>query len=143
MVHFQVSLAVLVYQPNELDLLNFDQGQRLRAQGANNLVRADAEVETARSVLNSPERVRPPARLRGAPLKAFADRRVGLGPIAALLERPDDELCRQLVGPLGVPRLDPEFAMRQRPCRPAGLPLHRHHSLIAPRLGTGDNRRWP
>jgi Zn-dependent peptidase ImmA (M78 family)/transcriptional regulator with XRE-family HTH domain len=101
MVHFQVSLAALVYQLNELDLLDFDEGQQLRARGPNSLVRAYAEAETARSVLGSPERVRPPARLRRAALEAFARRRVGLGPIAALLERPDDdELYRELVEPV-------------------------------------------
>jgi Zn-dependent peptidase ImmA (M78 family)/transcriptional regulator with XRE-family HTH domain len=39
MIHFQVSLAALVYQLNELGLLGFEEGQTLRAHGVNNLVR--------------------------------------------------------------------------------------------------------
>jgi transcriptional regulator with XRE-family HTH domain len=91
MIHFQVSLAALVYQLNEVRLLGFDEGQALRAQGVNNLVRAYAEADAARVVLNSPERVRPPTRLHRVALNAFGERRVGLAPIAGLLERSDDD----------------------------------------------------
>jgi Zn-dependent peptidase ImmA (M78 family)/transcriptional regulator with XRE-family HTH domain len=91
MIHFQVSLAALVYQLNELRLLEFDEGQALRAQGVNNLVRTYAEADAARVVLNSPERVRPPTRLHQVALNAFGEHRVGLAPIAGLLERSDDD----------------------------------------------------
>jgi hypothetical protein len=97
MIHFQVSLTALVYHLNELQLLGFAEGQALRAQGVNNLVRTYAEADAARVVLNSPERVRPPARLHRVALNAFGERRVGLGPIAGLLERSDDDdLYREL-----------------------------------------------
>jgi hypothetical protein len=42
-------------------------------------------------VLNSPERVRPPTRLHQVALNAFGEHRVGLAPIAGLLERSDDD----------------------------------------------------
>jgi len=99
MIHFQVSLAALVYQLNEMGVLGYDEGQELRARGVHNLVRIHAETDAARAVLNTPERVRPPARLHRVALAAFAERRVGLGPIAGLLERPDDDgLYRELAG---------------------------------------------
>jgi Zn-dependent peptidase ImmA (M78 family)/transcriptional regulator with XRE-family HTH domain len=115
MIHFQVSLAALVYQLNELGLLGFEEGQTLRAHGVNNLVRTYAETDAARGVLNSPERVRAPARLRRVALDAFIERRVGLAPIAGLLERSDDDdLYRELTTTLvGEPHVisDNEFVV--------------------------------
>jgi Zn-dependent peptidase ImmA (M78 family) len=102
MVNFQVSLAALVYQLNELDLLGFEEGKALRDRGVNNLVRTYASGDAAQSVLNRPERVRPPARLHRLALEAFAEHRVGLGPIAGLLERADDDdLYRELTAMVG------------------------------------------
>jgi len=101
MIHFQVSLAALVYQLKELDLLDYEEGQALRSQGARNLFRTYAATDAEWAVLNPPERVRPPERLQRVALNAFGERRVGLALVAGLLERSDDdELYRELTATL-------------------------------------------
>jgi Zn-dependent peptidase ImmA (M78 family)/transcriptional regulator with XRE-family HTH domain len=99
MTHFQVSFAALIYQLNQLDLLSYEDGADLKARGVNNLVHAYGEVESARCVLDPPATMRrPPSRLKRVALEAFAAQQIGLGPVASLLERDDeDALYRELM----------------------------------------------
>jgi Zn-dependent peptidase ImmA (M78 family)/transcriptional regulator with XRE-family HTH domain len=80
MTHFQVSFAALIYQ-------------------LNHLVHAYGEVESAKCVLDPPATMRrPPSRLKRVALEAFAAQQIGLGPVASLLERDDeDALYRELM----------------------------------------------
>lgn len=92
MVHFNVSLAALIYRLNVLRLLSFDEGQAIKRRGLRSLP----------DFLTGPTRdegsvARPPSRLVTAALSAVAEQRIGLAPLATLLQRDDDEAFYQEV----------------------------------------------
>jgi Zn-dependent peptidase ImmA (M78 family)/transcriptional regulator with XRE-family HTH domain len=97
MQHFDVSLASLIYQLNQVGRLSFDGGQRLRAEGPARLVRTYGQATMSGGGPIFTTAVRPPSRLYRRALGAFRAQQVGLGPVATLLERPDDDvLYREL-----------------------------------------------
>jgi len=108
MGHFQVSLAALVYRLNQLKLLSFDEGQRLRSTGVQSLVRMYSDETSARAAI-APLRInRPPVRLHQAAMTAFANQRIGSAPIATLMERTDDDSFFNEL--MQIPELEAAFA---------------------------------
>lgn len=98
MIHFQVSFAAVIYQLNELDLLNYEDGVELKDRGVKRLVHISGETESARCVLEPQGTVRPPARLKKVALEAFSAQQIGLGLVASLFERADEDvLFRELM----------------------------------------------
>jgi Zn-dependent peptidase ImmA (M78 family)/transcriptional regulator with XRE-family HTH domain len=98
--HFDVSLAAMVYRLNVLGLLGFDEGQRLRSRGLSKLpdILTGASPDRSEELPSPP---RPPTRLTSAALAAFAEQRLGLAPLASLLQRDDDDdLYREVLDTL-------------------------------------------
>lgn len=100
--HFGVSLAAMIYRLNVLELLSFDDGQRLRARGWSKLpglLTGDGQDRSE----ELPAPPRPPTRLTSAALAAFAEQRMGLAPLATLLQRDDDDdLYREVLDTLDI-----------------------------------------
>jgi len=107
LLHFQVSLQAVTYRLQNLGLLSGAQGDDLRSRSVVALIRAYAGEDTARDATTLVGGSRPPSRLRRAAVEAFANRQIGMGPIASLLERPDDgALFDEL---LGIPEVGSAF----------------------------------
>ncbi|MEV6792402.1 XRE family transcriptional regulator [Streptomyces sp. NPDC051320] len=91
MEQFGVSVAALVYQLCVLGRITFEQGQKLREQGARSLVTRHASVAPTGAAITVRRTVRAPERLLGAAVEAARNQLVGLGVVATLLQREDDE----------------------------------------------------
>lgn len=92
MEHFGVSLAALVYQLNILRLLSYEEGQVLRGLGVAKLVARHRDVAPTGAAAQTHHVQRPPERLIRYALAAVREQQVGLGPVASLLEKRDDEM---------------------------------------------------
>ena len=101
MDHFDVSLAAMVYRLNVLGLLSFDEGQHIRSRGIAALpIIFSGAGQDRNEQLPAPPR--PPTRLTSAALDAFAQQRIGLAPLATLLQRDDDDdLYREVLETTG------------------------------------------
>ncbi|MGW1070958.1 helix-turn-helix domain-containing protein [Streptomyces aureus] len=91
MEQFGVSLAALIYQLGVMGLLPYDQGVLLRQQGAHNLVARHGSVAPTGAGITVRRTVRAPERLLSAAVEAARSQRVGLGVVATLLQRDDDD----------------------------------------------------
>ncbi|MFJ7095871.1 helix-turn-helix domain-containing protein [Streptomyces mirabilis] len=91
MEQFGVSLAALVYQLCVMGLITYDQGRQLRTQGAHNLVARHSSVAPTGAGVTVRHTVRAPERLLSAAVHAARSQRVGLGVVATLLQREDDD----------------------------------------------------
>lgn len=91
MLHFGVSLMAITYRLQNLELLTDEKGNALRGMPVAKLIEAHADKKTADVATQDLGIVRPPTRLHRAAREAFVSRKLGLGPLAALLERPDDD----------------------------------------------------
>lgn len=101
---FGVSMAALVYQLNILGILSFREARRLRALRVAPLVRRHQAVAPLGAATAVTRARRPPQRLERQARASARQQRMGLHPIAALLEREDDqELWDEVMD--GVPQL--------------------------------------
>jgi len=89
-VNFQVSLQAMSYRLQELGLLPAKDAEAIRDRPVKDLVRTYADNHAAQLATQVASNVRPPTRLLQAARTGFAQRQIGLGPIASLLERMDD-----------------------------------------------------
>ncbi|MBY8876374.1 helix-turn-helix domain-containing protein [Actinacidiphila acidipaludis] len=91
MEQFGVSLAALIYQLCVMDLITYDQSRNLRGQRVGDLVAQHTSVAPTGAGITVRRTVRAPERLLSAAVDAARSRLVGLGVVATLLEREDDE----------------------------------------------------
>lgn len=92
MEHFGVSRRALIYQMNLLGLLSYDEGQRIQAGCSVQAMVARHKDVAPHGAATRVSRVhRPPQRLVRHAMEGVRSQRLGLGVIAALLERDDDE----------------------------------------------------
>ncbi|GHI23299.1 helix-turn-helix domain-containing protein [Streptomyces hydrogenans] len=91
MEQFGVSLAAMVYQLCVMGLITFEQGQQLRSQRVSDLVARHASVAPTGAGVTPQHVVRAPERLLGAAVAAARGEQVGLGVVATLLQREDDD----------------------------------------------------
>lgn len=94
---FGVSLKALTYHLNTIEWMNYESGRSLRELGVGNLV-AKYSGDAPNGAWTIPSRSRRyPARLVSAATDAVKGERLGLGPLATLLEREDnDELWEEI-----------------------------------------------
>ncbi|GHF42773.1 hypothetical protein GCM10018790_20780 [Kitasatospora xanthocidica] len=91
MEQFGVSLPALVYQLCKMRLITFDQGAILRSMHVGDLVDRHPSVAPTRAGITALRTVRAPERLLTTAAEAARKEQVGLGVVATLLEREDDE----------------------------------------------------
>ncbi|WP_327074089.1 XRE family transcriptional regulator [Kitasatospora purpeofusca] len=91
MEQFGVSLAALVYQLCLMGLITFEQGQRLKSQKVGDLVARHPSVAPNGAWIRPLHHIRAPERLLQSAVEAARLQQMGLGPVAALLEREDDD----------------------------------------------------
>lgn len=91
MEQFGVSLAALVRQLRVMGLITFEQGRQLRGQRVVDLVGRHASVAPTGAGITPQQVVRAPERLLAAALEAARAEHVGLGVVATLLQREDDD----------------------------------------------------
>lgn len=91
MEQFGVSLAAMVYQLCVMGLITFEQGQKVRKQRVSDLVARHASVAPTGAGIAPQRLVRAPERLLGAAVEAARGGQVGLGVVATLLQREDDD----------------------------------------------------
>ncbi|GGN92044.1 hypothetical protein GCM10011579_089400 [Streptomyces albiflavescens] len=91
MEQFGVSLGALVYQLCVMGLITYDQGKRLRSQRVGDLVARHASVAPTGAGITVRQTVRAPERLLSAAVDAARNQHVGLGVVATLLQREDDD----------------------------------------------------
>jgi Zn-dependent peptidase ImmA (M78 family)/transcriptional regulator with XRE-family HTH domain len=91
MERFGVSLSALVGQLIELRLVPFDDGPQLRRIGVTDLVARHRDVAPSAAATTVRRTVRAPERLLRTAIRAAQSELLGLSPVAALLERDDDD----------------------------------------------------
>ncbi|MFF7594566.1 helix-turn-helix domain-containing protein [Streptomyces sp. NPDC007896] len=91
MEQFGVSLAALVYQLCVMGLITYDQSKRLRSQRVTDLVTRHVSVAPTGAGITVRQTVRAPERLLSAAVDAARNQHVGLGVVATLLQREDDD----------------------------------------------------
>ncbi|MFI6347151.1 helix-turn-helix domain-containing protein [Streptomyces sp. NPDC050560] len=92
MEQFGVSLAALVYQLCVLGLITYEQNRLLRGQRVGDLVRRHASAAPTGAGITVRHTVRAPERLLAAAVDAARRQQVGLGLVATLLQRDDDDV---------------------------------------------------
>lgn len=107
MEEFKVSLAPLIFQLNTIQWLSYASGQNLKKVGANVLVAQNQDVAPHDAFIRASRIRRVPDRLLRDAKTAAKNRQVGLGLVALLLEREDDEaLWRDIFQPAEKESLD-------------------------------------
>ncbi|MCW1100098.1 XRE family transcriptional regulator [Streptomyces sp. RS2] len=91
MEQFGVSYAALLYQLRDLRLITPEQSQQLRQQSVRQLVDRHASVAPTGAGISPLRTIRAPERLLGAAVEAARNEHVGLGVVATLLQREDDD----------------------------------------------------
>ncbi|WP_458246909.1 helix-turn-helix domain-containing protein [Streptomyces sp. MAI_2237] len=91
MEQFGVSFSALLYQLLDLGLITAEQRQQLRRQVVSELVERHASVAPTGAGISPLRTVRAPERLLGAAVEAARNEQVGLGVVATLLQREDDD----------------------------------------------------
>jgi Zn-dependent peptidase ImmA (M78 family) len=91
MQHFQTSKQATCYRLDNLGLLASGVVDSFSNVPARDLIDAGQASFSDSSVAEQLEVIRPPTRLLRTALDAFAHKQIGLGPVATLLERPDDD----------------------------------------------------
>ncbi|MHB9864399.1 helix-turn-helix domain-containing protein [Streptomyces sp. YIM S03343] len=91
MEQFGVSLAALVHQLCGMGLITYDQSKSIRSRRVGDLVTRHASVAPTGAGIAVRRTVRAPERLLSAAVEAAREQRVGLGVVATLLQREDDD----------------------------------------------------
>jgi Zn-dependent peptidase ImmA (M78 family)/transcriptional regulator with XRE-family HTH domain len=104
---FGVSLAALTWHLHELKLISWEEAQRLREIGPRALALRHGRWDTWQAAEGQLELVRSPLRLYERAIDAYVNGRIGIGPVAGLLQRSDEERLRRELAEVGIaPKLE-------------------------------------
>jgi Zn-dependent peptidase ImmA (M78 family)/DNA-binding XRE family transcriptional regulator len=91
---FGVSLQALTWHLHELKMLDWTEVEDLRRVGAKALALRSGRWDSYQASEAQRDQVRPPARVYRRAIEAYVSGRIGIGPVAGLLQRPDEEELR-------------------------------------------------
>ena len=104
---FGVSLAALTWHLHELKLIQWKEAQQLREIGPRALALRHGRWDSWQAAEGQLELVRSPHRLYARVIDAYVNGRIGIGPVAGLLQRSDEERLRRELAEVGIaPKLE-------------------------------------
>lgn len=103
---YRVSVPTLAFRLHNTDLIDARARDDLLELSPGALARKHNQMSVYREMRQERDHVRPPTRLYERALQAYCNARIGIGPLAGILDRDEDELRDELASEGFVPELE-------------------------------------